>query len=400
MLQELGCLEPLLAVARVPICQARVFVNGDAFSNGRMPTLHGLPSHGLTIPRTVLDEAIFRRAQEAGATTFEDCRVSGYVTSQHGVTVEAQCSGQPARFEATMIVGADGANSLVAKCAGLEMSDPRHVLPAMRAYVDGLSLDHAVLCFERDFFPGYGWIFPIADGLCNIGVGMVQETLLRHGLGLRAFYRCLEEFVQRLGRQQGAEVRIRKSAGWVIKAYSPGRRNHFERGLLIGEAGCFVDPLTGEGIPLALATAGIARKAIVEAFEQGRFDAAGLARYDQRCRAELDADLRIADMVVATARNRDLLDLWMRVLKVMAMTASRDENYMLTLGGIMAGLVPAREGLSPGIIAKSLLHTPGFWMDVWDIRRERPLTDLASGMVSLAAWQARSLRTLTRDPAW
>jgi hypothetical protein len=84
----------------------------------------------------------------------------------------------------------------------------------------------------------------------------------------------------------------------------------------------------------------------------------------------------------------------------MAMTASRDENYMLTLGGIMAGLVPAREGLSPGIIAKSLLHTPGFWMDVWDIRRERPLTDLASGMVSLAAWQARSLRTLTRDPAW
>ncbi len=395
LLEELGCLAPVLAAPRVPIRDARVYRNGRPFSTGRMPQVPGMLPHGHAIPRKLLDEILFRRAQQVGAETVEDCRVAGFEYQRDGVLVAADIAGRPVRFKGRIIAGADGAQSVVAKTAGLEMRDPRYVLPAVRAYCHGLSLDHAVLCFEEEFFPGYGWIFPIADGVANIGVGMVQETMNRHGLVLKEFHRRLEAFVRRLAAEHGASVTIDKSAGWVIKAYGAVRRNHFDRGLLIGEAGCFVDPLTGEGIPLALATARLAQDAIQHAFGRGEFGAAALAGYEQRWRREHDADLRVSDLVVSVARNRNLLPLWMQAMNVMAMTAAEDEDYALTLGGIMAGLVPAREGLSPRIILKSLRHGPGFWRSAWDIVGQQSDT----GGAYAAQLPAALMRTAA-DPAW
>lgn len=396
LLDELGCLRSVLADPRVPIRAARVYLNGNSFSTGRMPRVAGLPAHGLAIPRVALDEIMFRRAQEAGAEIVEDCRVTGFDYDRRGVVVAAVVAGQPVRFKARIIAGADGAQSIVAKTAGLEMRDARYVFPAVRAYCHGLALDHAVLCFDEDFFPGYGWIFPIADGVANIGVGLVQETMNRHGLVLKDFYRRLEQFVHRLAAQHGANVRIDKSAGWVIKAYGAVWQNHFDRGLLIGEAGCFVDPLTGEGIPLALATARLARDAIQDAFSRGEFGAAALAGYERRWRTEYDADLRVSDWVVSAARNRNLLPLWMQAMKVMAMTSAEDEDYALTLGGIMAGLVPAREGLRPEVVLKSLLHGPGFWFEAMSAADGEPAT--AGGYV--AQIPSALFRTAVSDPAW
>ncbi|MCU0734210.1 MAG: geranylgeranyl reductase family protein, partial [Methylotetracoccus sp.] len=403
LLDELGCLEPVLAVLRVPIREARVFLNGRLFSAGSMPLVPGLPSHGHAVPRFLLDEIIFRRAAQAGADTVEDCRVTGFEYSSAGVVVSAIIGERPARLEGRLIVGADGAQSIVAKTARLEMRDARYLLPAVRAYVHGLSLDHAVLCFEEDFFPGYGWIFPLTDSVANIGVGMVQETMHRHGLVLKDFYRRLEAFVHRLADERGTQIRIEKSAGWIIKAYGAGRRNYFERGLLIGEAGCFVDPLTGEGIPLALATARLARQAIETAFARGDFGAASLSCFDELWRAAYEADLRVSDLVVASARNRHLLPLWMHALRVMALTAATDQDYALTLGGIMAGLVPAREGLSARILLKSLLHGPGFWMEAFGVPKDPPLASIAAmtaGGARLAEGQAELWRGVAADPAW
>ncbi len=393
-LDELGCLPEVLAEPRVPIRDAKVYLNGRPFSTGRMPRIPGYPPHGHAIPRQILDEVLFRRAREAGAEAVEDCRVSGFECVRDGVVVTATVAGRSERFTGRIIVGADGAQSVVAKTAGLEMRDPRYVLPAIRAYVHGLTLDHAVLCFEEAFFPGYAWIFPIADGLVNIGVGMVQETMNRHGLVLKDFYRSLEKFVHRLAAEQGARVRIDKSAGWVIKAYGAERCNVFDRGLLIGEAGCFVDPLTGEGIPLALATARMAADAIHEAFALGTFDAAALSGYERRWRSEFEADLRVSDLVVSTARNRGLLPVWMQAMKVMALTTARDEDYALTLGGIMAGLVPAREGLRPEVVLKSLLHGPGFWFEALS-GAERESADRYVARIPSAL-----ARTVTSDPRW
>ena len=52
--------------------------------------------------------------------------------------------------------------------------------------------------------------------------------------------------------------------------------------LLVGDAGGFVDPMTGEGIHTALDSGRIAAKFLVEAFEVGNFDKQLMKEYQNR----------------------------------------------------------------------------------------------------------------------
>jgi geranylgeranyl reductase family protein len=400
LLERLGCLDAVAQRALTPIDGATVYLNGREFSRSKMPQVPGLPPHGHAIPRVELDEILFRRAQHVGAATVEDCLVRGLDFDRQHVTVDATVSGRPQRFGGRVVVGADGAHSIVARAAGLTMDDPRYTVPALRAYCTGLPVREAILYLEEEFFPGYAWIFPIKDDLSNVGVGMVKESLTRHGLTLNGFYARFRTFIERLAAERGARVSLTPSVGWVIKTYGGARRNYFDRGLLIGDAGCFVDPISGEGTPLALETARIASETIDDAFRRGDCSADGLATYESRWRTRYDRDLRVADLMVSLARNRHLTKLWAQSFRLMGMTAAGDPDYARTVGGIMAGLVPARDGLSPNVLLKSLVHGPSFWMRAFDITPERWLTDLMSGGLRLVSWQAKVLRDSLDDYEW
>ena len=135
-------------------------------------------------------------------------------------------------------------------------------------------------------------------------------------------------------------------------------------GLLVGDAGCFVDPISGEGIPLALESA---------AWRPKRFAALSprASSVPRRCRISnavgvtLRPDLDLSDLVVSATRNRRLVKVWIQCLRVIGMTASRDRDYARKLGGILAGLVPSRDGLSADVFVKSLMHGPTFWIEAF-----------------------------------
>jgi geranylgeranyl reductase family protein len=400
LLSEVGCHDAVLRRAFTPIDSATAYLNGREFSRGRMPQVAALPPHGLAIPRMELDEILFRQAQEAGAETVETCHVDRFEVDRERVRVDATVSGQPRRFVGRLVVGADGAQSVVAKIAGLDMEDGRYVMPAIRAYCRQLPLREAILYFDEEFMPGYGWIFPIRDDLSNVGVGMVKEPLTRNGLVLKEFYRRFVRFIERLGADRGASPVLERSVGWRIKGYGGARRNYFDHGLLIGDAGCFVDPISGEGIPLALETARLASETIDQAFRRGDCGAGSLATYEHRWRARYDPDLKLADLVVSLARNRHLAKVWIHFFRIMGISAVHDPDYAGRLGGILAGLVPTREGLSPDVLLKSLARGPTFWMSVFDLTPQSSLTDLVLGGMRLANWQLKVLRDSIEDFDW
>jgi flavin-dependent dehydrogenase len=399
-LEDLGCYEEIARRGYTPILESTVYLNGRKLSEGSLPHLAGHPPFGHAVPRGELDEVLFRRAQQAGAETVEDCRVDGYHATPSLVCVETRVGGRPRRFAGRVVVGADGANSTIARAAGLENNDPRYVLASMRAYCTGPALRRTVLFFDEEFFPGFGWIFPIRGELSNVGVGMVKEPLTRHRIRLRDFYRRFEEFVRMLARRDGTECRITPTAGWPIKTYGGAQRSYFERGLLIGEAGSLVDPISGEGIPLALECAGLARQTLELAFERGDFSAAMLADYETRWRRRWDADLQVSDLVVSMIRNRHLVKLWLWSFKVMGMTALADRDYALKTGGILAGLVPNREAFSPEVILKSVLHGPAFWAETFDLPAAPPLPALLERGLALLRWQAEVGQAILRDADW
>ena len=111
LLDELGCLEAINQREFLPLKRARTALNGDWLASGSIPSqAHGI-DYSLAVPRSTLDEIMFRRAQQAGATTVENCAVREFDTSGNIVTLRAQESDRERHFASRLVVGADGAHS-------------------------------------------------------------------------------------------------------------------------------------------------------------------------------------------------------------------------------------------------------------------------------------------------
>jgi geranylgeranyl reductase family protein len=400
LLADIGCYGEIEGRSYCPIQRALVYLESELLVDGAIPQLPEHPPFGHAIPRLELDDLIFRAALAAGAEAVEGCTVLSYERGRSLVTIDADVDGARRQFMSRTIVGADGAGSIVARCAGLEMRDARHVQLAMRAYCHGLTLEHAILFFTEDFFPGYGWVFPVRSGLANIGVGMVKESAKKDGLRLRLFFDRLTELVRTVADREGADFEITRPQGWPINTYGGARRNYFDAGLLVGDAGCFVDPISGEGIPLALESAAMAAATLRLAFTKGEFGAETMADFEQRWRSRYDPDLNISDLIVSAIRNRHLAKLWIHCLRVIGLTAARDRDYALKLGGILAGLVPSREGLSADVIVKSLMHGPAFWLEAFRASPASLPTEILRQSAELVSYETRFAASAPAELGW
>ncbi len=155
-----------------------------------------------------------------------------------------------------LLVGADGAFSIVGRSTGRPLPKAR-LCPAVGALVRGV--DPAEGAWMR-FYPGirgYLWVFPRTD---RASVGIVAFPGDATAAGLR---RRVAEFL----RQSLPSAEVVGSYGWVIPA--PGADGRplvppLEDGVaLVGDAAGLVDPITGEGIYYALASARLLAGAIL-----------------------------------------------------------------------------------------------------------------------------------------
>ena len=401
LLAALGCLEPLCEEHYLPLRAARTALNGKWLSSGGIPFNADMVDHGHAVPRVVLDEVIFRRAQRAGIHTVEACKVKGVTIEGDRIRVSAEQANKSVYFNARLVVGADGPHSVVARQVGLDMTDLRYVEYALRAYCHGLPIRELIMLFEEDFFPGFGWVFPVSDGLANVGVGLVAELAKKFDLDLNRFFDRLVERLRCWALDEGWRIDVEKPSGWPIKTYGGARRNFFERGLLIGEAGCFVDPMNGEGIPLALESAGLAATTISAAFERGEFGYEILSQYEQNWRSAFDLDLRVSDLIISTIRNRHLSRLWIDALKLICRTAESDPEYAWKMGGILAGTVPIRESLTPDVILKPLIQAIGSSTKL--LHPAAPhllLPQLLGRAIEFGLWELSALAEMARDSDW
>jgi len=209
ILQRMGALATLKRRKPLPITDSATYVDWTCRYRGPIPFYdgaNGLPPHGYIVPRDVLDDVMLRAAEKAGARVLEETQATGVETQRDGVVVTAGRGEKTVRFRAALVVGADGANSIVGKPHGLPVDDPRHVAVAQRAYatVDE-DAPEAVFCFDERLFPGYGWMFPMAGGRVNVGVGILSETKQRLGVHVPDLFM---EFIEGLRRHHPRCARL------------------------------------------------------------------------------------------------------------------------------------------------------------------------------------------------
>jgi geranylgeranyl reductase family protein len=400
VLDAMGSLSRLQETNPLPVTHTATYVESTCAYRGTVPfygVVEGLAPHGYVVPRDVLDAEMLAAAERAGAVVHQGTSVTSMRVDAGGVAIEAGRGATARRYRGKLVVGADGVNSVVARAANLTIEDPRHIAVAQRGYATLGHVDdvaEASFFFAEDLFPGYGWMFPMRGGRVNIGVGILAETRSRLRVHVPDLF---AEFVERLRRVQPQCAQLALCAppiGGIVRTYGGHGRNHFERGLLVGDAGCFVDPMTGDGITPAMESGLLAAAAIEAALESDRFDEAQLAEYDRAFRNYFDPSMNFVDLCAAMLRNRHLAGPWLRALERGCRSAQQDESFARSASGYFGG---------PDIRPSGILGALWLWIvrdvaRVW--RRALSAGEEGATLGDLVDWQAALARSAVRDPLW
>ncbi len=235
---------------------------------------------GVMVMRSTFDHFLASKAVAAGATLRDRCPVSA-VRSEAGRMIVVTPAGE---FASRIVVGADGANSAVARSTATgrgarygvaieaEIESPPDVVDAQR------------VVFDFGAVPGgYAYIFPKKRHL-SVGV----YTMRARAPDLRA---RLESFLR--DRSGLARFRILSLRGHRVPLGRAARHLHGAGVVLLGDAAGLGDPLWGEGISYAIKSARIAAVTISEGLASVGGPPA-LHGHTQTVRREILADLRHA----------------------------------------------------------------------------------------------------------
>ena len=234
------------------------------------------------VRRRTFDEFLVRHAAASGNVSLADgLAVRSVEATSRGVRIQTERGA----WEADFLIGADGANGVVARAMGL-MRD-RQLMPAVETewsvgaadadrWSDRLGLDIGSVRGS------YGWVFPKGDHL-NVGVGCFTDRA-------EAVRQLRRYDARHASHQVSGPARVLRRVGFVLPLRRPGAAIVRGRVLLAGDAAGLVEGFTGEGIYWAVRSGIIAAHAIAQS--SGRENAAGgLACYQARIDAELMPDL-------------------------------------------------------------------------------------------------------------
>ncbi|HEY7465724.1 MAG TPA: geranylgeranyl reductase family protein [Dehalococcoidia bacterium] len=233
--------------------------------------------------RLRLDEYLLSHAVGAGAEFHGGSVVRGIELEKNGVRIAA--NGDV--YEAGALVGADGANGIVARSAGLRpVTDPPVALEANFPYAGDCVPEtwREFLALELGSVPGgYGWSFPKADHF-NVGCGgwHSQGSKLRtHLASLRGHY----------GLQSAPMLNVR---GHHLPTRDEGAPIVRGRALLVGDAAGLVDPMSGEGIYSAFVSGHLAAARLLRFLDGADSD---LFPYEAAIEREIMTDIRAARLL-------------------------------------------------------------------------------------------------------
>lgn len=306
----------------------------------------------LGLDRSALDPALVGLAAAAGAQILRGTAVQRVELADHRAPtrVDARGPGGPLLVEPRVVVGADGARSIMAEAAGVARP------PRLTGRV-GLTwhladapgdppLDARMVVLEGGAYCG---LAPVPGGRVNVGIVLAGRAWRTHLAG-RGAAATAEAVLRRVPPLPGeAEPWREGRATDPIAGASPlGCRVERRAGpdwLLAGDAAGFLDPFTGEGLHRALVSARLAADAIDAHLR--RRAATGLGAYDRAMRARF-ARKDLVSLAVQAFLARPAL------FEYAARRLARRDAVRATMGLVMGDLVPASRALDPRFLAALL----------------------------------------------
>ena len=225
------------------------------------------------VQRSIFDHALALRAESAGAELLTGYTVKGYDQAKRGGAIRlfGTCANGDWSVTCDTLIGADGANGVVAKTARLRRS--RALAIAMEIELPHTwgqghpDLRKDVVHLEYGVVPmGYAWVFPKGDHL-NIGAGVFRpggRTASGEGSVKQELRKAILDYMDLLGvsaDEKDLHFYAHPLPIWNGLDKIQTRDN---RVLLVGDSAGLINPFFGDGIMHALKSGKIAAKCIVE----------------------------------------------------------------------------------------------------------------------------------------
>lgn len=259
------------------------------------------------LPRRRLDQILLENATSQGDVTFiDDTKIKKLLMEDrngHSVAVGVEGSdanGQPVSYLGKIVIDATGVNSPIAVDIGMGNQDSGKCAVAIRGYYSGVSgLNNTIeIYFDDAIQPGYFWIFPTSDGSANVGCGTFQHILQSTKTKL---HDVMDHFCNH-HKIAGPKLRDAKLCGQLQGGKIPlAIDQHGSRvrdGLiLLGDAGAFVNPITGEGISYAMNSGLLAGETAANALQQDDVSKATLSPFDEAWQAKFASQFEKAALV-------------------------------------------------------------------------------------------------------
>lgn len=274
--------------------------NGKAldipFSANRTPETK---APGFTVSRLVFDDFLFRKMRSPYCSIYAGASVSSITHAENSVTVSMAHSGKGYSISAPLIIGADGDKSIVRKQFLSNNTVPKTYAVGLRGYYEGITGMHKdnfiELHFLPEMLPGYLWIFPLPNGMANVGVGILSERIREKKINLREqMLAAIKNNPQIAPRFANARL-TDKIQGWGLPLAMERQPMSGDNFMLCGDAACLIDPFSGEGIGNALYSGMLAAMAIKEAIPANDYSASFLKKaYDDVVYKRLGDELKIS----------------------------------------------------------------------------------------------------------
>ncbi len=336
-LREAGLEEPgLRAVAR-PVPAMRVETAGTSFRLTYGAERGGGSAVGFD--RASLDPMLLDLARANGAEVRRGAAVADVDVATGTLTVRDPTGGTR-RLAASIVVGADGPRSVVARSAGVARPVWLGSRVGLTYHLEDRSGAMVRDARMRLFDDGYVGIAPVPGDRVNIGIvlGDSWRPILRRD-GATAVTSAIVEAIPGIAGDPAA-WRLGRRCDTIEGASPLGHRVTRRAGsgwLLVGDAAGFLDPFTGEGLHRALVSADLASRAIL-ATGIGRRDA--LAAYDRQMRRRFVAKDAVSSLVQAFLARP-------RLFEYAARRVASRATVRATMGLVMGDLVPAGRALDP-----------------------------------------------------
>lgn len=234
------------------------------------------------VPRAQFDLLLWDAARDAGVECLDETKAER-VCFENGraVGVDLQLAdGASRRIAARLVADCSGRSTLLGRQQSSRERDPSLNKIALYTHYEDLrhstGTDEGTIGIVAASF-GWAWIIPFGEGRGSVGVTMDQAWYARRrkeGKDHEAIWTEVIAHLPALAGRLGQAVRTREIG--VTSDFQYRVRDLAGDGwVLIGDAGCFVDPIFSSGVHLAMTGARRASRAATLALANGRLPRAG-----------------------------------------------------------------------------------------------------------------------------